>query len=137
MNHAKYTLLQDNRLFLAPLPPDPQHILDVGTGTGTCPSHKFETCSHARHLRHRDRREVPVSHSYRNRHRCHASYMVTVTFYETFDSHISRVPPNCTFELDDAESDWPYKPNLFDYIHGRDLYHSIRDWPRLVQQAYR
>jgi ubiquinone/menaquinone biosynthesis C-methylase UbiE len=35
MNHHKYTLLQNDKLFLAPLPPNPQKILDLGTGTGT------------------------------------------------------------------------------------------------------
>ena len=35
MNHQKYTLLQGNRLFLAPITPTPQKILDLGTGTGT------------------------------------------------------------------------------------------------------
>lgn len=34
MNHQKYTLLQENRLFLAPITPTPQKILDLGTGTG-------------------------------------------------------------------------------------------------------
>jgi ubiquinone/menaquinone biosynthesis C-methylase UbiE len=34
LNHEKYTLLQNNKLFLAPLPPDPQRMLDIGTGTG-------------------------------------------------------------------------------------------------------
>lgn len=34
MNHQKYTLLQGNRLFLAPITPTPQKILDLGTGTG-------------------------------------------------------------------------------------------------------
>jgi hypothetical protein len=48
-----------------------------------------------------------------------------------------RVPPNCRFEIDDAEEDWVYAENSFDYIHGRDLYHSIRDWPRLIGQAYK
>ncbi|KAI2474978.1 hypothetical protein Ptr902_13603 [Pyrenophora tritici-repentis] len=31
------------------------------------------------------------------------------------------VPPNCTFEIDDVEEDWPYRPDHFDFIHGRDL----------------
>lgn len=35
MNHQKYTLLQGNRLFLAPITATPQKILDLGTGTGT------------------------------------------------------------------------------------------------------
>jgi len=35
MQHRKYTMLQQNRLYLAPLKPDIQKILDLGTGTGS------------------------------------------------------------------------------------------------------
>ncbi len=27
-------MLLENKLFIAPIPPKPQHILDIGTGTG-------------------------------------------------------------------------------------------------------
>jgi hypothetical protein len=42
MNHQKYTLLQENKLFLAPITPTPHRILDLGTGTGTVPK-RFST----------------------------------------------------------------------------------------------
>ena len=45
------------------------------------------------------------------------------------------VPPNVNFELDDVERDWLYL-SKFDFIHGRCLTGSIKDWPRLVGQAY-
>ena len=47
------------------------------------------------------------------------------------------VPPNVSFMVDDAESDWLYKPNSFDYIHIRHMTSSIKDWPKLVAQAYK
>lgn len=47
-----------------------------------------------------------------------------------------RTPPNCYFEVDDCELDWQYKKASFDLIHTRDCYLSIRNWPRLVSQAY-
>lgn len=34
MSHAKYVMLLEKRLFLAPIDPQPQRILDLGTGTG-------------------------------------------------------------------------------------------------------
>jgi ubiquinone/menaquinone biosynthesis C-methylase UbiE len=34
MNHQKYTMLIGDNLFLAPIDPNPQKILDLGTGTG-------------------------------------------------------------------------------------------------------
>lgn len=34
MSHAKYVMLLEKKLFLAPIPQNPQKILDLGTGTG-------------------------------------------------------------------------------------------------------
>jgi hypothetical protein len=47
-----------------------------------------------------------------------------------------RVPPNLIIEIDDAEDEWLYKPNTFDLIHCRYLFHGIRDWPKLLLQAH-
>jgi hypothetical protein len=38
--------------------------------------------------------------------------------------------------VDDIEDDWGYEDNPFDFIHARYLAGSIRDWPRLMKQAY-
>lgn len=44
-----------------------------------------------------------------------------------------RVPPNCFFEVDDFESDWSFsKP--FDFIHGRNLAGSVRDFLGLYER---
>lgn len=48
-----------------------------------------------------------------------------------------RVPPNCSFEIDDAEQDWLFEPNSFDFIHNRNFVCAIRNWERLVGQAFR
>lgn len=48
----------------------------------------------------------------------------------------SWVPPNCRFELDDAEKEWTWPWNSFDFIHLRNLAQAIMDWPRLLSQAY-
>ena len=46
------------------------------------------------------------------------------------------VPPNCRFEVDDAEDDWTYNLS-FDYIHGRMLVSCFNnDFPALVAKAY-
>lgn len=48
------------------------------------------------------------------------------------------MPPNCTFDIDDFESDWVYdKHQRFDYIHGRDIAGSVGDYDRLFGQAYK
>jgi SAM-dependent methyltransferase len=53
------------------------------------------------------------------------------------DTMPSWVPPNCRFELDDAELDWTYAPNSFDFIHMRYLMGAIGDFPRLYEQVFK
>jgi hypothetical protein len=47
------------------------------------------------------------------------------------------VPPNVKFELDDAQLEWTYPENDFDFIHIRCLYGSIADWTKLYGQVFR
>lgn len=46
------------------------------------------------------------------------------------------VPPNCKFLIDDMEDDW-VDDQPFDYIHGRYLACSIKNYPRLLKQCYK
>lgn len=48
-----------------------------------------------------------------------------------------RVPPNVKFEIDDAEQDWTWPEDHFDYVHLRTMAAAVRDWPRMFRQAYR
>ncbi|KAF2649012.1 S-adenosyl-L-methionine-dependent methyltransferase [Lophiostoma macrostomum CBS 122681] len=48
----------------------------------------------------------------------------------------SLVPPNVKFEVDDVEDEWVYSTK-FDYIHCRYMTCSLRDWPKLMRQAYK
>ncbi|KAM5347362.1 hypothetical protein ACJ41O_010367 [Fusarium nematophilum] len=48
----------------------------------------------------------------------------------------SWVPPNCEFHIDDAQLDWTWPTDHFDYIHIRDLYGSIDDWSALYAKAF-
>lgn len=47
----------------------------------------------------------------------------------------SKVPPNCSFMIDDAGKDWAYD-RKFDYIHTRAISSGIRDWDRFIEQAF-
>ena len=40
------------------------------------------------------------------------------------------------FEIDDAESQWTYPDNSFDFVYARYMLGSIADWPKLIGQAY-
>lgn len=46
------------------------------------------------------------------------------------------IPPNVRFLVDDAEADWTYAPNSLDFVHARHVCMAIKNWPRLIKQAY-
>lgn len=50
---------------------------------------------------------------------------------------LPSVPPNVQFQIDDAESEWTFGEGVFDLIHIRHLDVGIRDWAKLIKQAYR
>lgn len=49
----------------------------------------------------------------------------------------SWIPPNLRFEIDDAESEWAWQEESFDFIHNRNFVCAIRDWPKLIRQCYK
>jgi chemotaxis methyl-accepting protein methylase len=46
-----------------------------------------------------------------------------------------RVPPNCTFEIDDLEKEWMWT-EPFDFIFCRVMTGSFADMEKFVQNAY-
>ncbi|KAF3917698.1 hypothetical protein AA313_de0209941 [Arthrobotrys entomopaga] len=42
-----------------------------------------------------------------------------------------------SFEVDDVESEWTYTAASFDLIYSRYMLGSIKDWPRLFEQAFK
>lgn len=97
----------DDRLFLAPITESPQKILDMGTGSGIW--------------------AIDVADQYPS---------AEVIGVDTAPVQPNVLPPNLVFELDDLENDWLWPESSFDFIHGRELIMAIRDWPRLLRQAY-
>ncbi|KAL3478606.1 S-adenosyl-L-methionine-dependent methyltransferase [Aspergillus californicus] len=108
--HHQFKLLTGGDLCRAPLRQQgsPKRILDIGTGTGLWALEMAE--------------EFPGA--------------------EIIGTDLSPIqpsfsPPNCTFIIDDAESDWTFsKSEQFDYIHARSIGGGIADWGRLLRQAY-
>ncbi|KAL1963448.1 hypothetical protein VTN77DRAFT_8349 [Rasamsonia byssochlamydoides] len=106
MMHEMTLTMMDRKLLLAPIGDSPQRALDLGTGTG----------------------------------------IWAIDFGEQFPSaevigvdlspiQPSLVPPNVKFLIDDIEAEWVYD-QPFDYIHARYLMSSIKDYKKLIQQAY-
>jgi SAM-dependent methyltransferase len=108
MKHHEWMLITDFRLHLSPIGANPQRILDIGTGTGIWAMQVAELYPSA----------------------------------EVIGTDISPVqpkwvPPNLTFEVDDLEMEWLYKPGIYDLIHVRFMFLAIQDYPAMLAQAYR
>jgi hypothetical protein len=101
--HCKFTLLTGNKLHLAPIKFYTQKILDLGAGSGIWANDMAE------------------------------KYPSTVVIrVDTAAVQPEMVPQNLQFEIDDAENEWIYGHNSFDFTRARELVLSIRDWLRLI-----
>ncbi|RFN46890.1 s-adenosyl-l-methionine-dependent methyltransferase [Fusarium flagelliforme] len=98
-----------NRLHLSPIGEKPQKILDIGTGTGIWAI------------------DSDMADEYSS---------AEVIGTDISAAQPTFVPPNCIFQIDDAQLDWTFEPNTFDFIHLRYLYGAIDDWRKLFRQAY-
>lgn len=107
MQHCKFNLLLEGRFHNAPVIENPGRILDLGTGSGIWAIDMADKYSSAE-----------------------------VLGVDIAPTQPSWVPPNCQFEIEDIESDWLFPQNAYDLIHARDLLFAIRDWPKLIRQAY-
>jgi ubiquinone/menaquinone biosynthesis C-methylase UbiE len=107
LQHAKFLLLLNGRSHLAPIAEDPQKILDMGTGSGIW--------------------AIDMADRYPS---------ASVTGVDLAPTQPTWVPSNLQFEIEDIEEDWLFRKNSFDFIFGRELLMAIRNWPRVIQQAY-
>jgi SAM-dependent methyltransferase len=101
-------MLFGDKLFEAPLEKPPTRVLDVGTGTGIW--------------------AIDMSDAYPS---------AEIVGTDISPIQPMWVPPNCMFHIEDAQLEWTYAPESFDFIHIRALYGSISDWSELYKQAYR
>jgi len=102
--HHIYAIVLGGGLHLAPLK-DPNHALDLGTGTGIW--------------------AIDFADQYPS---------ATIIGNDLSPIQPPWTPPGVSFEVDDFEADWTYT-RPFDYIHGRELVGSVKDLDRLTRQA--
>lgn len=103
--HHICRLVLGGKLYLAPIDESVQRILDLGTGTGIWAM------------------DVADEHP-----------SAEVLGIDLSPIQPQWTPPNCSFQVDDFESDWLYsKP--FDFIHARELEGCMSNETRLFKQA--
>ncbi|KAK4240966.1 hypothetical protein C8A03DRAFT_12786 [Achaetomium macrosporum] len=108
IHHHMCTLLLGGKLFLAPIADNPEALLDVGTGTGIW--------------------AIDFGDQYPN---------TEVIGTDLSPMQPTWVPPNVKFEIDDANMDWTWAENSFDFVHARILAGSISDWQKFYCNAFR
>ncbi|EEH06366.1 methyltransferase [Histoplasma capsulatum var. duboisii H88] len=105
--HHIFLLLLDGKLVLAPIGPNPQRALDLGTGTGLWALDFGD--------------EFPSSQA------------IGVDLSPIQPTWVS---PNVKFYVDDIETEWGYsREEAFDIIHARQIGGSIGDWGKLLSQC--
>ncbi|KAK1470855.1 TAM domain methyltransferase [Colletotrichum cuscutae] len=105
--HTMVVHLCGGQLHSAPLK-NPQRIIDVGTGTGIWAIDMGD--------------EYPEAE---------------IIGVDLSPIQPEFVPPNVRFMVDDAEVEWVYPDNHFDFVHLRNMAPSIKKWPELFAEAYR
>jgi len=106
LQHQLFLLTFHNELHLAPTKPDLQNVLDIGTGTGIW--------------------AIDFANKYPSAH---------VVGTDLSPIQPEFVPPNCQFEVDDAEDEWQFSQK-FDLIHGRALVTCFQDPPAVIAKAF-
>ncbi|KAF8253316.1 S-adenosyl-L-methionine-dependent methyltransferase [Wilcoxina mikolae CBS 423.85] len=107
MHHEILLQVMKEKLFLAPLK-DPHRILDIGTGTGIW--------------------AIDVADKFP---------AAEVIGTDLSPIQPAWVPPNCKFEVDNAEQSWTFQADSFDYVHSRNLAQTIGDWEKYMSEAFR
>ncbi|KAL7939885.1 S-adenosyl-L-methionine-dependent methyltransferase [Trichoderma chlorosporum] len=108
ISHHFVTMLLGDQLFEAPIRKPPTKVLDVGTGTGIW--------------------AIDMADAYPS---------AEIIGTDISPIQPTWVPPNCIFHIEDAQLEWTYPEDSFDFIHMRALYGSISDWGELYKQAFK
>ncbi|KAK4176966.1 putative methyltransferase [Triangularia setosa] len=107
MKHAMMMELTDGKLHLSPIGPNPQKIIDIGTGTGIWAIEMGDLFPGAE-----------------------------ILGLDLSPIQPQWVPPNVRFMIDDVEDEWANGSN-WDFVHLRGMALVLRDLQKAVDQIYR
>jgi len=96
----------DGRLFLAPIPPSPKKIIDIGTGTGIWAVEMGDLFPGAE-----------------------------ILGLDLSPIQPLWIPPNVKFVIDDVEDEWA-NGGEWDFAHFRNMALVLRDLQRVVDQTF-
>lgn len=99
---------EENPFFRAPIGPNPKHIIDIGAGQGEW--------------------SIDVAERFPS---------AQVLGIDLFPPPQGWTPPNCTFEVDDANMSWN-RGQKFDLVHLRWMLGAFtkQQWTEVYKQAY-
>ncbi|ENH64805.1 hypothetical protein FOC1_g10005570 [Fusarium oxysporum f. sp. cubense race 1] len=150
--HHFTLLLLEDKLHLAPLKPDIQRVLDIGTGTAIW---AIDFADEHPHVEVVGTEISPIQPTWMPSNLQLASNdeqqnesMDIVDFADQFPGakvvgtdispiQPSWVPPNLEFHIDDCTQPWTFAPDSIDFVHMRYLFGSIKDWSALFKEAFR
>lgn len=107
ITHHLFRLTLGGNIFMAPIGPSPQKVLDLGTGTGIW--------------------AIEFGDLYPN---------AKVIGTDLSPIQPLLVPPNVFFEIDDYEQEWVGRAKDFDFIHARATYGSVSDHQTLYRRIF-
>ncbi|KUJ12577.1 S-adenosyl-L-methionine-dependent methyltransferase [Mollisia scopiformis] len=105
LQHHSFRIMLDGKLHLAPLA-NPQRVLDIATGTGIWAIEFAQ--------------EYPEA---------------VVIGTDLSPIQPGYVPPNCQFQVDDAEEEWTFR-EPFDYIHARAIVTCFKNNKTMAQKIF-
>jgi len=128
LRHAMFKEVLYGELFLAPIGPNTQKIVDLGTGFGDwaiegmymiCPGHSFPVYSTDPSCEVGD-----------------AMPSAKITGIDLSPIQPVWLPPNVEFVVDDIEDEWTDASD-FDYVHSRVVFSCLRDPHKVINTAFR